>query len=49
MDLIDNEIVYKQVQFSMSDFREMIHGLTIHIERLLFDKLHLNELSQAST
>ena len=49
MDLVDDEIVYKQVQFSISDFREMIHVLTVHIERLLFDELHLNELGQAST
>ena len=42
VDWIEEEIVYKQVQFSMSDFREMFHGLVTRTERLLFEELLFN-------
>ena len=34
--------MYKQVQFNMSNFREMFHDLVTRIERLLFDELLFN-------
>ena len=39
---IENEIMYKQVQFNMSNFREMFHDFVTRIERLLFDELLFN-------
>ena len=54
---IENEILYKQIQFSMFDFRAIIHELMKRIERLLYDdllfqkketKLKLKSLSRIS-
>lgn len=36
---IKDEILYKQIQFNMFDFRAMIHELMKRIERLLCDDL----------
>ena len=39
VDWVGEQILYKQVQFNMLDFRGMMHGLVERIERLLFDDL----------
>ena len=39
VDWVGEQILYKQVQFSMLDFRGMVHGLVERIGRLLFDDL----------
>ena len=39
VDWDGDRIVYKQVQFTMSDFRSMVHGLVERTQGLLFDDL----------
>ena len=42
VDWIKNEIVYKQIQFNMSNFREIFHDFMTRNKRLLFEKLLFN-------
>ena len=39
VDWLGDQILYKQVQFSMADFRGMVHGLVERTRELLFDGL----------
>jgi len=39
IDWVENQILYKSIQFSMSEFRGMIHGLVVETRRMLMKDL----------
>ena len=41
IDRIENQILYKQMQFNMSNFRNTIHDLMKRTQNLLFQRIEL--------
>ena len=39
IDWVGDQVLYKQVQFSMPDFRDMVHGFVERTRQSLFDDL----------